>query len=714
MGSKAASVLSRHLRSATATVTSTTRAHRLDSPVAVKELTTTILNHIRLGRLPKAISILFSSATPLPFSLYAHLFRICASSKAIIETRKLESHLVTFNPNPPVFLLNRAIESYGICNCVKDAEDLFDEMPNRDGGSWNAMITAYSRNGCTEDALHLFSVMIEDGVFASEVTFASVLASCGNALELWLSRQVHGLIVKYGFSGNVILESSLVDVYGKCGAMIESRRMFDEIQHPNEVSWNVIVRRYLEMGEGNEAINMFSRMLRMNVKPMSYTVSNAILACSSFGGLREGVQIHGFSIKINAEQDQVVSNTLIDMYAKCGDLESARTVFELPCSKNVISYTSMVSACAMRGRMCEARELFDEMPERTVVSWNVMLAGYTRRLDWENALKLLILMRRKTRDVDHVTLGLFFNICAAIPDMNLGKQVHGYAYRHGFCSNVFVGNAVLDMYGKCGNLISARNWFYTMSHSRDEVSWNALLTSYARRGMSEQAMQVFWEMQGEAKPSKFTFGTMLAACANIFALEAGKQIHALMIRHGYDMDIVVSGALLDMYSKCRHIAYATRVFEEAPSKDVILVNSMILGCLHNGMSGRVVELLDAMEEEGVRPDHNTFRGALRACVSDGGVELGRKLWESMSEKYCVLPHLEDYECMVELYGENGLVDELEAFLKDLPFEPTAAMLIRVFDCSRRYKWLKLGEWAAHKLNHMNPLLPFRFQIVDDT
>lgn len=707
MGLKAGSVISRNLRPAA--------VHRPDSAVSVKALTTAVVNHVRLGRLPKAVSIIFSSTTPLPFSLYAHLFRVCASTKAIIETRKLESHLIsTFNSHPPVFLLNRAIESYGRCNCIEDAKELFDEMPTRDGGSWNAMITAFSRNGYTEDVLGLFAEMIGAAILASEVTFASVLASCGVALELWLSRQVHCLVVKYGFSGNVILESSLVDVYGKCGVMTEARKMFDEIESPNDVSWNVIVRRYLEIGEGDGAINMFSRMLRRNVKPMSYTVSNAVLACTSIGGFREGVQIHGFSVKINEEQDEVVSNTLIGMYAKCGDLESAQKIFELPCSKNVISYTSMVSAYATSGRMSEARALFDEMPERTVISWNVMLAGYTRSLDWEKALEFLILMRRKTKEMDHVTLRLILNICAAIPDIDLGKQVHGYVYRNGFDANIFVSNSLLDMYGKCGNLISARNWFHKISHSRDGVSWNDLLTGYARCGLSEQTMMIFWKMLGETKPSKYTFGTMLAACANIFALEQGKQIHAFMIRHGYEIDIVVSGALVDMYSKCRRIGYATGVFIEASLKDVILFNSMMLGCLHNGVSGHVAGLFEAMEKEGIRPDEITFRSVLRACVCDGRVELGRQCFESMSEKYCLLPHLEHYECMIELYGEYGFMDDLDLFLKNLPFHPTAAMLIKVFDFSRRYKWLKLGEWAADRLNEMNPSVPFRFEIVDDT
>ncbi|KAG8378174.1 hypothetical protein BUALT_Bualt08G0110500 [Buddleja alternifolia] len=709
MGTNTGSVL-RHLLSSGAT---TTVAHRLDSQLSAKAVTTTILNYVRLGRLPKAVSLLFSFAFPLPFSLYAHLFRICASNKAIVETRKLESHLVTFTPNPPVFLLNRAIESYGRCSCLEDAQELFDEMPVRDGGSWNAMITAYSRNGRSGDALGLFYKMIGEGVYASEVTFASVLGSCGDCLELWLSRQVHGLVVKYGFVGNVILDSSLVDVYGKCGMMSDARRMFDEIENPNDVSWNVIVRRYLEIGEGNEAVNMFSRMVRMKVRPLSYTVSNAVLACLSFGGLKEGVQIHGYGVKINVEEDEVVSSTLISMYAKCGDLESARRIFDLPCSNNLISYTSMVSGYAMSGRMKEARELFDKMPKRTVISWNVMLAGYTRFLEWDKALEFVILMRQSTADIDHVTLGLILNMCAAIPDMELGKQVHGFAYRHGFFSNLFVGNALLDMYGKCGNLTRARIWFYEMSHLRDKVSWNALLTSYARHGMSEEAMMIFWKMLGETRPSKFTFGTLLAACANIFALELGKQIHAFMIRNGYDIDIVVNGALVDMYSKCRCVLYAINVFNESASKDVILCNSMIFCCSHNGMGGKVVEIFETMEKEGIKADHVTFQGVLRACICEGRVEMGRKYFELMNDKYYLMPQLEHCESMIELYGQYGFMDELELFIQNMPFEPTARILAKVFDYSRKYKCFRLGKWASDRLNELNPLVPFCFEIIDN-
>ncbi len=704
MGVSAASILNRLLYSGT---------HKPQTqPTSAKALTNTLFTHLKAGRLQKAISILFAAPIPVSYSLYARLFQICASNRAIVEARKVESHLVTFSPTPPVFLLNRAIEAYGKCGCLVDARELFEEMPQRDGGSWNAMITAYAQGGFPEKALLMFSDMNRSGVYASEVTFASVLGSCGAVLALCLSRQVHGLIVKYGFCGNVILESSLVDVYGKCQVINDAQRMFNEIKNPTAVSWNVIVRRYLEMGDGKQAVFMFFQMFPAAVRPFNFTFSNALIACSSICALKEGMQIHGVAIKMGLEDDEVVSSPLIDMYINCGKLENARGVFEQLGSKDLVSWTSIVSGYATSGKTKEARELFDQMPERNVISWNAMLAGYTRSLQLEEALDFVFLMRNTTKDIDHVTLGLILNVCAGLSDVEVGKQVHGFIYRNGFFSNLVVGNALLDMYGKCGNLRSARVWFYEISQWRDIVSWNALLTSYARHGMSEQAMTIFSEMPWETRPSKFTFGTLLAACANTFSLEHGKQIHGFMIRNGYEMDIVIRGALVDMYSKCRCLEYALTVFKEAASRDVILWNSIIFACCHNQRGGVILELFGLMEEEGIKADHVTFQGILHACIYEGLVELGTWYFNSMSNEYCVMPRLEHYDCMIELYNRYGHIDELEKFVKWMPFEPTVPMLTKVFDACRIHGHLRLGEWAAEQLNKLNPSMPLIFQIMD--
>ncbi|XWS23652.1 hypothetical protein CRYUN_Cryun28dG0033400 [Craigia yunnanensis] len=207
--------------------------------------------------------------------------------------------------------------------------------------------------------------MNREGIVLNEISFASVMGSCGVVLELGLSRQVHVMVVKYGYCKNVIFGSSLVGLYGKCGVISDARRMFDEIENPTDVSWNVIVRR-----------------------PLSFTFSNALVACSNVSALNEGMQIHGVVVKVNFEKGKVVSSLLIDMYLKCGRLESARMIFDQLGSKDLISWTAIMSGYAMNGRCREAREQFNMMPEKNIISWNAVLAGYTRLFQWENAFKV--------------------------------------------------------------------------------------------------------------------------------------------------------------------------------------------------------------------------------------------------------------------------------------------------------------------------------------
>ncbi|VFQ61807.1 unnamed protein product [Cuscuta campestris] len=697
MGAKKASILNRLVNVKVAAT------NRLEPPLhaEAKALTTAITNHLHSGSLAKAVSVLFAAPFPFPFSLYSDLFRICASKKAIVEVRKVESHLVTFSPDPPVFLLNRAIEAYGKCNRLRDAQQLFDEMPQRDGGSWNAMITAYSQNGHAESALEMFFHMRLSGVCATKITFASALASCASLLNVWVLRRAHALLVKFGFSGNVILETSLVDAYGKCKEMTDARRMFDEIENPNNISWNVIIRRYIDFGAGKDALFMFAELVRKSVAPLTFTVSNALLACLTIGGFNEGLQIHGFSIKVNVEMDKVVASSLIDLYRKCGDMVSAQRIFDLLCSKDLIHWTTLMSGYAMIGRTREARELFNKMPEHNVVSWNAMLAGYVHSGEWDEALHLIFLMSKQTCDIDDITLGLVLNVSASLSDVGLGKQVHGFMYRNGFHSNLHVANALLDMYGKCGNLRRAITWFHEMGQRRDTVSWNTLLTCYNSHGMGETTLTSFSNMLGGTILSKYTFGTLLDSCANTYALKSGKEIHGFIIRNGYEMDTVISGALVNLYSKCRCLDYALDVFLETPQKDLVLWNSLLLGCYHNKRSDCVFEMFELMKDKGIKPDSISFQAIFLVCIREGCVHVGRQYFDLMNDQYSITPTLEHYESMIELFGRHKAFNELDGFIKELPFSPTPKMLERVLHFCKEHNNVKLEKWATNQLQQQN-------------
>ncbi|KAF6134240.1 hypothetical protein GIB67_010039 [Kingdonia uniflora] len=213
-------------------------------------------------------------------------------------------------------------------------------------------------------------------------------------------------------------------------------------------------------------------------------------------------------------------------------------------------------------------------------------------------------------------------------------------------------------------------------------------------------------MQWETTPSEFTFSTILAACANIFALAQGNQIHCYMLRNGYDMDVVANGALVDMYSKCRCIEYAINIFEEAVSMNLILWNYMVLGCIHNGKGRGVFKLFVLMKEKGIKADHVTFQGVLRACISEGFVDLGKHYFESMSAEYYVIPRLEHYESMIELFSRKACMDELETFVHNMPFEPTVPVLKRVINACKEHRHSGMEEWAVERLNERNRSTPF--------
>ncbi|OAY65668.1 Pentatricopeptide repeat-containing protein [Ananas comosus] len=244
------------------------------------------------------------------------------------------------------------------------------------------------------------------------------------------------------------------------------------------------------------------------VVPLNFTVSNALLACSDQSALIEGSLIHGMVVKIGYDHDALVRNSIVEMYAKCGALRDARRLFDVSGGKDVVLWTSIVSGYVSRGRISEAEELFEQMPERNVVSWNAMFAGYAQWSSWEK-------MRKETEEIDLVTLGLILNACATY---SISRKGDSSRLR-------LSANALLGMYAKCGRLRSAEILFSKLGPNRDRVSWNSLISGYERHCRSEEALNALTVMQSEACPNNSTFSSALAACANIFVLDKGKQIH---------------------------------------------------------------------------------------------------------------------------------------------------------------------------------------------
>ncbi|CAM0904583.1 unnamed protein product [Alopecurus aequalis] len=676
-----------------------------------------ISSHVAAGRLFAALDTLTPgwSSSSVPSSLYASLLHLATSRRSLSSARRIAAHLAAPSNSPstsrssvPTFLLNRAIESLAACGSLADARELFELMPRRDGGSWNAIIYASSRAGNPTDALSLFTDMYSLGIRPSDVTMASALACCAECLNLCGAQQLHGHVSKRDFQSNVILGTALVDVYGKCLFLPHARRAFDGISQPNGISWNVIIRHYLLAGMGDLAVDMFFRMVWAGVKPLVHTVSHAISACRDNNALKEGRCIHTFVLRRGYEHDVHVQSAVVDMYAKCGAIDAAQRLFNLAPVKDMVISTSILSGLASCGRIDDAKRVFEGMEEHNLVSWNAMLTGYIRSMDLTGALHLFKQMRNETKELDVVTLGSVLNACTGMLDIRKGEEVHAFALKSGLFNCPFLKNTLLRMYSKCGYLRSSEQiLLFEMGLERDIYSWNSLISGYERHSMSEAALHALSAMQSEVTPNKSTFSSALAACANIFLLKQGMQIHAYVLRNGYEIDDILRSALVDMYCKCRLLAYAIRVFDAGPSRDVILWNSMILGYAHSGKGEYGLELFDEIQKQGIKADAATLLGALVACISEGHVRLGMSYFTRMTDE-SIIPLMEHYECMIELLGKHGYMVELEEFIEHMPFEPTAAMWLRIFDCCREYGDRKLGERAAKCINESNPLTPVRY------
>uniref|UniRef100_UPI0040747504 Synthetic PPR-DYW protein n=1 Tax=synthetic construct TaxID=32630 RepID=UPI0040747504 len=436
-------------------------------------------------------------------------------------------------------------------------------------------------------------------------------------------------------------------------------------------SWNSKIRGYARNGQPEEALSLYSQMRRSGIKPDNYTFPFVLKACASLSSLKEGKQIHGHVIKSGFESDVYVQSALIDMYAKCGELE-------------------------------DARKVFDEMPERNVVSWNAMISGYAQNGQSEEALELFREMQQEGIKPSEFTFCSVLSACASLGSLEMGKQIHGYVIKSGFESIVFVGNALIDMYAKCGSIEDARKVFDEMPE-RTVVSWTAMISGYAQNGQSEEALELFREMQREGvKPDEVTLPSVLSACANLGALEQGKQIHAYVIKSGFESDVFVGSALIDMYAKCGSIEDARKVFDKMPERDVVSWNAMIAAYAQHGHGKEALQLFQQMQQEGVKPSEVTFTSILSACSHAGLVDEGHHYFESMSPDYGITPRVEHYGCMVDLLGRAGRLDEAEDLIKSMPFQPNVVVWGTLLGACRVHGDVERGERAAERILELDP------------
>eukprot|EP01018_Ginkgo_biloba_P031291 Gb_27329 [translate_table: standard] len=335
-------------------------------------------------------------------------------------------------------------------------------------------------------------------------------------------------------------------------------------------------------------------LLALGVRADGTAYADLLHGCAKMKALGEGQLVHGHMIKTGFEPDIFVGNHLTNMYVKCGSLGIARHVF-------------------------------DKMPKRNVVSWTAMIAGFIQHGHGEAALEIFSEMQEAETKPNQFTFASVLSTCASLAALEYGEQVHVHTIKTGFESNVFVGNALVSMYAKCGSIEDAKRTFEEMPKP-DLVSRSAMIAGYAQHGCDEEALKLFFQIQWAGiEPDEFTFASVLGACSSLVDLEQGKAIHTRIIKTRHNSNVYVGSALVDMYAKCGSVEDGCRVFDKMSERDTVLWNSIINGYAQNNVGERAIELFQQMQWEGVKSDKFTLASVLSACLFLGCLNYGKQV-----------------------------------------------------------------------------------------
>ncbi|KAL5999047.1 hypothetical protein ACLOJK_009997 [Asimina triloba] len=603
------------------------------------------------------------------------LLRICAKLMDSCLGEGIHACGIKSGFDSDVHLKCALTEMYDKCFGFEYASKLFDEIHVRNSLVWEQAIKLNSRNGLWLESLELFRQMQLSLAEAGGLTISKVLQACGKLEALEQGKQIHGYTFRTGWISDPLICKCLISMYCKNSDLRLARRVFDSMDSrcsvawnsmisgyalngfikeawqlfnamelsetkPNIITWNSLLTGHSAFGSHIEVLEILRRMQASGLWPNATSVTCALQAVSQSGPLLSGKEIHGYAVRNGLENDIYVGTSLVDMYAK-------------------------------KLRLSDAEAVTHSMKFRNVFAWNSLISGYAYNGFFDKALELLNMMEKNGVEPDLTTWNVL---------------IFGYALR-GFSKKALV-------------LI---HQLKTLGLTPSMVSWTALISGCSQAGNYTESLDFFLQMQEEGiKPTLPTLASLLQACAGLAMIQKGAELHCYAMRNGFDGDIFIATALVDMYSKSGGLKYASRVFEGIQNKNIASWNAVIMGFAIHGLGREAISLFDCMCDSGICPDSITFTALLSGCRHAGLIAEGWKYFDNMRTEYGINPTLEHYACMVDLLGRGGYLDEAWDFLRNMPIEPDAGAWGALLGACKIHKNLELAEIAAEKLFQLEP------------
>ncbi|KAI9194351.1 hypothetical protein LWI28_005261 [Acer negundo] len=528
------------------------------------------------------------------------LLQFLKKANSLNSFKSIHSHLIISGTiNSSDLILNKLLRIYSRLGAIDYGRKLFDEIPQPNEFLWTALIHGYVENYRYAEAFSMFVRMLSESVTPLNFTIASVLKALAREKRVKEGKGIYGFVLKSGFSFDLIVQNSVLDLFMRCGETDFARWAFDEMDEKDVVSWNTMVSGYGNNGRVDIARKLFDKMTERNVVSWTSLINgyiksgNMVEARALFDRMpnkdlaSRNVMVSGYLdagdlvgaryvFEVMPFRGIETWNIMISGFCKAGEIEIAEELFNRMPDRNVVSWTTIMDGYIKSGNVDRARSLFDQMPKKNLISWSIMIGGYAKNGQPRNALELYKSFKEQGIKPDETFILGIISACSQLGILDTAESIIHDFSELSFFPNLRAVNSLIDMYAKCGSIERAKQVF-EMAHQKDLLCYSTMIAAFANNGLGQDAISLFGEMQrANIIPDGVAFLGVLTACNHGGLVNEGKMYFKQMIdEYGIQPSEKHYACVVDLLGRSGCLAEAHNIIKNMP----IAPHSAVWGAL---------------------------------------------------------------------------------------------------------------------------------------
>ncbi|KAH7365972.1 hypothetical protein KP509_18G057200 [Ceratopteris richardii] len=488
--------------------------------------------------------------------------------------------------------------------------------------------------GELEKAISVARMMQQQGMDISNNAFFYVLRGCMYNGVVAAGMKVFDLIVRAGLESNTYLGSQAIEMFTAFRSLSEANDVFRRLHNPNVFCWSAIIMANVKLGNVENAIFLYDKMMLSSLQADGHTFVAVIKACTNALAIAKGKAIHACIHCYGLHHDSVLGNALVNMYARFGHLSGAHLIFE-------------------------------NLPQRDLVAWTSMISGYIQKGCSQAALHLVFRMYSEGIKPDDSMSACILNACAHSASAECGDLIYAQLLGDNLELGSFAASAVMDLYCKFGRLDDASKVFDSVFDRCTVGVWNTMIAGYAMHGHAHKAMALLHCMQTKGlKPDKVTYVNVLCMESTKVDSVKVREMNDFIAKNGFELDTVAGSALLHLHAKTQgFLEDACRLFNNVQEKDVVSWSTMVTCYVRHGYNDEALGLFQRMQQDGVLPNAVTFLASLKACTNVVALQQGNLVHHTVVE-YNYESDLFVGSMLIDMYNKcRSLQDSYAVFNK---------------------------------------------------